>query len=1267
MNTRGFISAISAVMYVPPVGPGHSEIENLIPTAALTDRKRFAVSPQLQFTHSLVDGFTASLSESQQIRRYHMNAVKSPVSLRPRICAYSLLAALICLALSVLGVAQNTNTGAIEGTVSDQTGAVISGATVTISSRSGTSRSQSTNGRGEYSFPLLSVGEYSMSITAPGFKALNVSSIAVTVTEIRNLNEKLDVGNQSQQVVVAAEAETTETESATLGGVVEQQALRQLPLVTRNWTQVESLSPGVTTDVYNAANVGRGSIDPTVNGNNDTSNNIEMDGAEITSYETGETTNLEGFYGDIPVPSADAIQEMKVQTSNEDAGFGVKAGSNIDIVTKSGTNSRHGTLFEYVRNDDLDANGFFQNQLGLRRGAMKQNQFGGTFGGPIRKDKAFFFFSYQGTRQVNGVNSLGYEEDLLPEQLTNNRSAATLGAEFCPANNPIGSPGAQYAYTYNPSGAMNPASDQVACDGSNINPVALNLLSLKVPTGQMAIPTPTLIESPSTSSAVGAYAVSIPATFSEDQVIGNIDYVFSQRNTLHLRYFYSYGTENRPFNCASAGCLPGSGAENPSGNQLATIKLTTIATSHLVNEARISFYYIRSSINSKDPFTTSQLGINGIASSWDQVPPVITVNGLLNFGGSPVDGAKSPTDSLDFADQISWQHGRQSISTGYEGIPLIWNISAIYPDRGTITFESWADFLLGESAAQNGTTLSNLFSSNASLTAVGGTYNPYRAWTQDAFIQDDIKLTPRLTANLGLRWDYDGWAWDASGQLVNSWWSLAQTVPVPPTTGTFAGYTVAANYPGTAPAGIFRRPSKSGPANTTLDNFAPRAGIEWQPFNDGGRFVVRAGSGIFYNAEDGNDMINYVNGGVPEAVAEGFSNTANAAATFQVPFTANRALGFASSIRTPTSALSVGSNDEHMKTATIIASNLNIQYEFHPNWIAQLAYVNDRGERDFATIELNQPQLASPTNPLNCALPTGCVTTNTAANYNQRVPVVGYASTGFTEDGPFGDYSYNGLQASLRKAYSNGLQFQASYTFGRTLTDMSGIDFHSAGGMTSNDTTNFRQMRAEADYDRPQRLVVSYAYSTPRYHDGAGFAGKALSAWTISGVTTLQSGEPQTLTDTTGGAVYGQAGTSRAQYCPGMTASDLRTQGSVKSRINGFYNRSALADTSITSGSSTCTIPVVGAVNGVGGATGYGNVPRDVIRGPDQENWDIAAGKTVQIEKYGAVNFQAQFFNAFNHSQFSPPGDTANAGTFGVISSTTVAGRIVQFALRYDF
>ncbi len=386
-----------------------------------------------------------------------------------RLAKKALFVVLLC-ALAGCGAvelwAQSASTGAVSGTVQDKSGAVIPGAIVKLTNAgTGTVRTVATDNTGTFTFPLQPPGNYSVAFTAQGFKTATAGPVAVHVTEITVVNITMEIGAQAQTVTVNSQAQVLQTESTTLGGLVGSREVTQLPLATRNYTQILALFPGVVGNVNNANTLGRGSLDVVASGNTQYSNSYQMDGADINNYHSDAASDYAGGTSTgIPVPSPDAIQEFKVQTSMYDASYGRTSGANVDVVTKSGTNAFHGDLFEFLRNTDLDANDFFLNRAHRPRPVLNQNQFGGTFGGPIRKDKIFFFGSYQGTRQKNGVSSVTNLTTLPP--LTNDRSAAAIGSLFC--GGPTGG-----MDVYGPS--RTPEGVPVACDGSNINPAALTI------------------------------------------------------------------------------------------------------------------------------------------------------------------------------------------------------------------------------------------------------------------------------------------------------------------------------------------------------------------------------------------------------------------------------------------------------------------------------------------------------------------------------------------------------------------------------------------------------------------------------------------------------------------------------------------------------------------------------------------------------------------------------------------------------------------------
>lgn len=1157
-------------------------------------------------------------------------------------------------------LAQTSATGALTVTATDASGAVIPDAKLSIVNDAGLTRTGTTNSAGNYTFSLLPPGNYKLSISAVGFRTLDVPSVAVHVTETETLTETLQVGEQQQQVQVTSQVETIQTETSTLGAVVNTRSINELPLATRNYTQLLSLSAGVVANVNDASSLGRGGQTFYTNGSDDVSNSYLMDGVNISNYASSTTQDAYSFYGTISVPSADALQEFKVQTSNYDASYGRNTGASVNVVTKSGTNSIHGSLFEFFRNDDLNANTFFRNSTRQPRGVLKQNQFGGAFGGPIRKDKLFFFLSYQGTRQLNGIAPQGSSGVTLPATLTDNRSAAPLGSAFCPGNNPTGSPGFKYSHTFL-GGAPTYPNNQVNCDGSNINPIALALLNAKLPNGTFVIPTPQTILNSGTSSAVGFSSFSIPAAFNEDQALFDVDYVISSKHSLALKYFYSFGTQNSPFGI-TAGEPPGGGNSSLSGNANYIAKVTSLLSNNIVNEGRFSIYYIRAELTPGDPLRAPALGVTPNYSG-DLVMPVIAMTGLFSFGGSPVDGNRTPQLNFEWSDQLSWTHGPHTFRFGFDESRVNWDICSCGKTRGTLSFQTWSDFLLGQSAAQNGTPDSNLFATSASAQP-STEPNLLRENNLSAFAQDDYKVNQRLTLNLGVRWEYDGTAHDAlSIGGTNPVFALFETVPIPPASGTYVGYTVAQDYQGPVPDGVIRRSTDLLTyGHAPFTNFAPRVGFAWQPIKSG-RLVLRGGYGIFYQTIPGQHFLDTLDGNAPLAAPIARTGPSNALATFAVPFNPAVTPGsFAPFLRTPTSSIGLIATDPNAITPATMSWNINVQYAVKPSLILEVGYVGNRAEHIFTSEAQNVPTLASASNPLNCAGPAGCITTNTSANAVQRVPVLGIGVGAFTMGTNAGDSHYNALQATLRKTFSHGLQFQASYTFGKCISDIFGAAFFTGQGGSVNVDRGYNNLglnRAECDYDRPQRFVLNYSYSLPNYHEDRGLTGHLLSGWVFSGVAVVQTGLPMTFTDSRGGAVFGSVGTSLAQLCPGITYGNIPTSGSVQSRLNGYFNTSAF-----------CAPPVIGVVNGVGGATGYGNAGRAILLGPVQDNWDMALSKRTIVgglNESAYLEFRSEAFNAFNHPQFSNPGTVVGTAAFGVITTTSVGPRVFQLALRYAF
>jgi hypothetical protein len=1179
--------------------------------------------------------------------------------------------------------AQSASTGALTGTVTDPSGGVVPGASVTlVNAATGQSQTTESGSNGVFRFSLLAPGTYSVKVSAAGFKTTEVPSVVVNVTETPVVDAKMEVGETSQQVTVSGEAVTLQTENAAAGTLVDSRAMTAIPLTTRNYTQVLSLSSGVTAGVNNAGLLGRGTQDTNVNGNTTSSNNYQMNGGSANVWSGGTATdNGTNQNGGIAIPNPDAIAEFKIQTSQYDAGYGRNAGANVNVVTKGGGNDFHGTAFEFLRNDIFNANDFFRNAGGQPRPELKQNQFGGVVGGPILKNKLFFFGSYQGTRQINGLDSSSLTTLKLPP-LTNDRSAATIGSEFCPANKPAPPSPAQNTQTFFMTAA---GGTQVACNGSNINPVALNILQMKLPDGTFVIPTPQQITTVSNGvSVVGTSSFSVPDTFREDQFMVNTDYVISSKHTFSERYFYDLVPAQKSFSPTNN--VPGSPIAIKFRDDNAQVKLTSVLTSNFVNEALVSYVRNLTFSNGLGVPSGAAVGMTPLDKFFPIVPGFM-INGSLgsfNFFGNTGNDWYGITDSLQWGDQISWVRGKQTFRAGGFVQKDYWHLEGIGRARGYLTFNNFTDFLVGQSAAQNGSSLgqSNVFSisqgtagAQESIGPFGGIQPLMLDYNGSAFFQDDIKVNSRLTLNLGIRWEYVPGNYDTAGKAGNFIPSLAATVPVPPLSGTLVGNTLAANYNpnlinpytnqafGPPPTGVVIRSTKTLYSNNApLDDFGPRIGFAWQPGSSQSRLVIRGGYGWFFQTNSGNSLDTAGLTTVP--FAQRFTNSGASAnfATLQVPFPPVT-LGYV--LRTPSTQLSDVVGGPQLITPMVQQFSLNMQYEIVHNLVLEAGYIGSRGAHLGVTHGVNQPALVTASNPkINCGydgVPADCIPNNTAANAKMRVPIMGETPTALGENSLDANSWYHALQTTLRKQFSHGLTFQVAYTYSKAESNTT----------FDNDLNNVALQWAPQNFDRKHRLVVNYIYDLPAPFKGEGFAGAILKGWSVSGVTTAQTGVPLTLTDTKGGTIYGNAGTSTGYLCSGASVSSIKTAGgNDQSRLGKWFDPTVLAD---GLGSTCGSFPISPLASDLPkpAATDYGNLGQGIVTGPGQFNWDISIGKMTRvggIRENAQLQFRAEFYNAFNHPQFKDPGvAVSSSATFGIISASSVAPRLIQFGLKYLF
>ncbi len=1147
-----------------------------------------------------------------------------------------------------LAFSQTSTTGAIRGTVTDAQGAVIAGAIVTVTSTAtDQARTVKTDSEGQFTVGLLPPEVYKISIAAPGFKTEQPPPVTVIVTETARSDAHMIVGSEGEMVEVTALSPPLQVENATLGTVVDGRTIQEVPLTNRNYTQVLTMSAGIAGDVNNAASLGKGTQDVYVNGASSISNNFHMDGADINNYGSGRAGDFVQQAG-IAIPNPDALQEFKIQTTNYDAGFGRDAGANVDVITKTGGNSIHGSAWEFFRNEVLNANDTFLKMHGQKRAVMKQNQFGGTLGGPIIKDKLFVFGTYQGTRQANGLSSSSFAS-LVLFPVTDDRSPAAIGKIACPS----GSTGNKWK-PFN--GGVN-----VACDGSNISPVALNLLHQKIANGTYLIPTPQSYGIDANGNPVGSSSFSIPSHFSEDQFMVNTDWVISAKHTLSERYFYSNDPQNLPFSTCS--CTPGNGLTPTFNSQVAVLKLTSALNPHFLNEALIGYIRSYGRLQTQANLTYNQIGMTAPSDPTYPLMPIISTTGYFQLGGVNNDVSFSAVNTFEISDQISWTHGKQSIRAGFLGEKNQFNFDDPNNKRGSVGFQTFQDFLLGMSAAQNGSGFSNL---NSSGSQQGSYYKGYRGTTMAMFIQDDIKLRPNLTINAGLRWELNSGVSANHGQLSSFYPSLVTPFQPVPSTGTFTGFVVPNNYRLTLPAGVTRLGSMSLSDNDLpMHNFGPRVGFAWEPWGSGSGTVLRGGYGVFYTLPNANSVLQTL-GGQPFVSSASLSGTANAAATFLTPYTTVLTPGVWRP-RSPNYTLTVTGVAQNIDSPIVQQYNLDVQQQLPKKIILEVGYVGTRGTRLAESRALNRAFLASPTNPING------VTTNTvaSANLQARVPYQGFTPGGVSRIETYGFSMFNSMQATVKRQVSRGVYLQAAYTWSKILTTVTGGDgtngVFAGGSGNSNDPNNRHARWGPAGYDRTNRLVVAYTWQIPGMKGGNTFERVATNGWRFSGVTTFQSGKPLTFTDAADGTAYGTA--SRGQFAPGISNRNIinKNGGTMLARVksNSYLNPSA---------SLFVTAPPVpfsaSATTGGPQAIDYGNTSIGAARGPGNDNWDMTISKTTRVgglREDATLDFRTEFFNVWNHPQYANPSTGVATASYSVINTSAVAPRLIQFAVKYVF
>jgi hypothetical protein len=1171
--------------------------------------------------------------------------------------------------------AQGGATGAITGTIQDPSGAVVANADVRITNRETgvLERSVTSGPDGSFTAPLLPAGEYTVSVHGAGFAESTFRDIVVRVTETTRLIAKLKTQAVQQQVEVQAEVQQVNTTDATTGQAIESSTIKNLPLATQNFQQLLTLSSGAQGELNAASQLGRGNVRIEVNGQREDNNNYQIEGVSATDYNVAELTTT-------PLPNPAVIQEFKVQTSLYDATQGRNGGGNINAILKTGTNAFHGEAYEFFRNTVLDANDYFLNQAGESRPVVQQNIFGGDLGGPIgaRGKLGFFFFNYSGTRQRSGDSPGTIISTLIP---------------YIPAAD------------RGPSGQ---AALESAFGIPSIDPVAASLIGFQSnqfgPAGNGYLyPLPN-VPSGTPAGTVVPFTTSKPGTYTDNQFTATWDREFrNSKDKLTIDFFFQNFQSDVPFGAgglqASLGGSISSGDLNfpyqlPVKDRVFSLTETHVFSPTLVNDFRLGFVRINNSDINVPPVTASQAGITRPTNNLtDSIYKFTFVSSNINFGPTPQANQYQAQNSFNFVETLGWVQGRHNSRFGGEFTPVSLNkqFPQVFNGQlyfGDSTVSDFANFLQGAPEFSFGG---------------GGVYNHnYRQKNSAVFAQDDWKATQNLTLNVGLRTEFLGaWSDNAchignmesdltkSGQYPFIYPKCVAKLGVPGLTGNAAGSTF---------------------NNSVSTGIGPRVGFAWDVL---GRHntTVRGGYGIFYVREDVGavDQLSFQSPFIPIVFfpsTPGFtmsdfftgtpatnSNAVPAAGQLSgawlpclahlTSFTPNSPTGQDGTYActggpgvNSTQNLFVLEVPRHFVVPNTQQWNLTIQRDLGRKWVLEVGYVGTKGTHLRETRDAIQSVNASPSKPFTVTDTSGNtyqITDNTFSNAIARTPTPGL--NGYSGYQIFANdaYSiYHSFQATASRRWERGY-IQAAYTFSKNIDATS--TGNKANNTAFNDESTINASRGISDFNRPHVLKVSYVYDLPFFARATGMKHAVLGEWAVSGVTSLQSSLPFSILDSNGGNAFLGAGTSpvSASLAPSASIGSGMTSGSISQRLNGYLNPATFTTAPLLYATQCATDPNYCT-------TGFGDLGRNIYRGPFQQNWDFSLIKHIQLTERQDLRFAADFFNLWNHPNFSNPlvtdyeqylawsaSSQTSPDPFGRIVQTTGTPRLIQFSLRWTF